>query len=72
MVAASETPPGTRWQPEWVVTLESGSEVGIVRDDHCFVVLTIDQDDQWHPVYHVPKAVAERMGQLVDTLARRG
>ncbi len=59
-----ETAGGTRWQPDWVFSLNSGGEIGLVVDDHCFVVLTIDHNNQWHPSYHIPEGMADHIGRL--------
>ena len=56
------------WQPMWLVDTGHDCKCGITIDDHCFVVLTADVIGQWHPVKHIPHAVAQRIGQL----AKRG
>jgi hypothetical protein len=55
---------GSRWQPHWVFTAAVGYTVGLTVDDHCFVVLVADQNDQWRPAYHIPQLVAEEIGRL--------
>lgn len=65
--AALETAGGTRWWPDWVFAAQAGYEVGLTADDHCFVMLTADQNDQWRPVYHIPQFIAEHIGRLAAT-----
>ncbi len=62
------TRPGfvSNWQPKWVITIQAGCEMGITTDDHCFVVLSPDEQGQWQSVKHIPKAVALRLGELAS------
>ena len=68
-VAASRYSP--HWCPRWILPTRSGyGEVGLVVDDHCFVVLLKNQSgrgnaDEWIPVKHMPEVVAEQIGNLV-------
>ena len=50
-----EGTPKSKWEPEWSVTTPGGSEVGIARDDHCFVILSHGADGEWHTTNHQPK-----------------
>jgi hypothetical protein len=61
----SGTVQGVNWQPDWVVDAGTDCEVGLTTDDGCFLVLYPQPDDSWRPGKHIPRQVAERIGQLV-------
>jgi len=57
----------SRWRPKWVEKTRAGSKVGVTVDDHCFVVLSYDpENDLWHPCKHIPQEVAMLIRRLVN------
>jgi len=61
-----ESEVSTNWQPRWVVETPTGSKIGLVLDDHCFVVLSPNSCGQWNSIKHIPKSVARLIGQLCN------
>lgn len=63
--STGEGQPGVSlWRPQWTVNVGHGCELGIVVDDHCFVVLCENTAGQWRPATHIPKAAALLIGEL--------
>ena len=60
-----ESPAISNWQPQYIVDVGHGCELGIAIDDHCFVVLSPTETGQWRTVKHIPKQVAWQIGELV-------
>ncbi len=56
----------SNWQPKWTVKTSGGSEVGVTIDDHCSVVLSAGDGGQWHSIKHIPREVAQLIGQLIS------
>ena len=52
------------WQPEWIVDIGHGCEVGITIDDGCFVVLCKDWWGNWRPSPHIPHQVVHFLDEL--------
>jgi len=55
------------WQPEWLVDVGCGCELGIATDDHCFIVL-YPHDGQWQTGKYIPVQVARRLGELAHLM----
>lgn len=53
-----------RWEPEWLVDVGHGSVLGVVMDDHCFVVLYPKENGRWEPGTHIPEAIARFLGSV--------
>ena len=63
---AATSTSGPNWQPQWTVdTGPKGDTLGIAVDDGCFVVL-YPHEGGWRPGKHIPRAVAERMAELLE------
>jgi hypothetical protein len=60
----STCPSRPAWTPRWLVECGKDSEVGITIDDHCFVVLAKDWNDNWGPATHIPWQAAVKLGEL--------
>ena len=57
----SAGPQSVNWQPEWVVDVGHGCEVGLTTDDGCFLVLYPQPDGSWRSGTHIPRQAAERI-----------
>ena len=57
--------PAVRWTPLWIVPCGKDNEVGIIIDDHCFVVLAKTWADQWMPTSHIPELAVRYMARLL-------
>ena len=55
------------WQPEWVVDVGCGCELGVTIDDGCFVVLYPNGCGQWQLGTHIPLEVAKLLGKLAES-----
>jgi len=60
-----KSPAKSNWQPQHIVDIGHGCDMGIAIDDHCFVVLYPTETGQWRPGKHIPKQVARQIGKLV-------
>ena len=65
---AGESLAVSSWQPQHVVDVGCGCELGITTDDGCFVVLYPINSSQWRPSTHIPRKVAEKIGELAKSL----
>jgi len=60
------------WKPRWVVDVGHGTQLGLTIDDGCFVVLYPKSGGEtWKPGTHIPRAVAERISQLLPESTMR-
>jgi len=56
------------WKPKWVIDVGDKCKLGITIDDGCFIVLYPQDSGTWKPGKHIPKEVAERLGELVKKI----
>ncbi len=59
------SPAASRWKPEWTVPLKGGGEIGVRRDDHCFVVMVPDANGEWQLTKHIPQPAATLICSLL-------
>jgi len=62
----NDCPISNPWEPTWIIPSGKESEVGVLIDDGCFVVLTQGHSDQWKPITHIPISVIQKLGSLAQ------
>lgn len=65
-VSVQDGNPISNWQPRWLV--DGDGTLGITSDDHCLVVLVLNEVGQWRPTQHIPE---DAIALIVD-LANKG
>jgi len=64
VVQRHEDDPAASWTPERYVDVD-GCEIGIARDDGCFVVLVEKSPSQWLPTSWIPPQAITALQEMI-------
>lgn len=63
-ISEEERPTADLWKPQWLVDEADEIQLGIARDDGCYVVLAQQNSGAWRPMTHIPIETAKMIGRL--------